>query len=597
MPSPSDGPLKRLIREIHRRSLWQVLGIYLIASWGVLSVVDTLGGALNLPEWFPSVALALLVVGLPVVLATAFVQEGGPGRAAEDVEIAGAPTNAPPPGGASGLFTWRNAFGGGVLAFALLGFVGTGWILFGGGLRPAAIEQSIAVLPFEDLSPERDQQYFVEGLSEEIINALSQIPDLKVAARTSTFILAEENANIEMIASALGVANVLEGSVRKSGDQVRINAQLIEAASGFQLWSETFDRELSDIFEIQDEIARAITDQLQVTLSGEQQTQLVAEATGSIEAHEAYLRGRYFWNQRTEERIRSAITEFQRAIDLDPSYAEAYSGLADSYLVLPDYATVTPTTFDPPGIGEGVEAARQAVEHDPNLGMAHASLGNAHGVWGQWETAESEFVRAIELSPGYATAHGWYSLLLTETGRADEAVIAGRRAVAADPVSPVISNQLWWGLFAAKRYEEAVQQGRITIELAPSWASGWRELAEALFAVGEYEEALEARLNRARLMGLDTAVVIGYHEAMTRHAQTGEPQSLSLPADFALPPIELSFIYAGTGQRERALEAFENLVQGRRFDWAARVDAIWTGELLADDPRYQALLEEAGITW
>ena len=594
MASPSDNPLKRLIREIHRRSLLQVLGIYILASWAVLSVVDTLGGALNLPEWFPAFALALLLVGLPIVLATAFVQEGMSGRSAGEQAVAGSDS---PPSGTSGLFTWRNALGGGVLAFALLGFVGTGWILFGGGLRPTSIEQSIAVLPFEDLSPERDQQYFVEGLSEEIINALSQIGDLKVSARTSTFLLAEQGTDIAIVANTLGVANVLEGSVRKEGDQIRVIATLIEAESGFQLWSNTYNRELTGIFRIQDEIARAITDQLRVTLLGDQQNQLVDEATKSIEAHEAYLRGRYFWNQRTEESIRNAITEFQRAIDLDPAYAEAYSGLADSYLVLPDYMAVTPTTFDFPGIGEGVEAAQQAVALDPDLAMARASLGSAHRSSGQWQSAESEYVRAIELSPGYATAHGWYSLLLTETGRADEAVIEGRRGVAADPVSRVISAQLFLALSAAERYEEAVEQARITVELDPSWPTGWRELAEALFALGEYEEALEARLNPALLAGRDTAVVRGYHEAMTRYAQTGEPQSFFLPRDFVMTPRKYIAIYAGTGQRERALEAFESMVLDGRFNWAASSHVLWTADLLDDDPRYQALLAEAGITW
>ncbi len=233
--------LRQLIHEIHRRSLWQVLGIYLVASWAVLQVVDTLGGALRLPEWLEPMALVLLIIGLPIVLATAFIQEGGPGRDAEGEEVVGPPVDAPS-GGASSLFTWRNAILGGVGAFALLGFVGTGWILFGGGLRPTSIEQSIAVLPFEDLSPEADQQYFVEGLSEEIINALTQIRDLKVAASTSAFAFQDSDLDIRTIADSLGVANVLEGSVRKAGDRIRIDAQLIEAESGFHLWSSQFNR-------------------------------------------------------------------------------------------------------------------------------------------------------------------------------------------------------------------------------------------------------------------------------------------------------------------------------------------------------------------
>ncbi len=317
MVSPSEGPLRRFIREIHRRSLWQVLGIYLVASWAVLQVVDTLGGALNLPDWFPSFALALLIIGLPIVLATAFVQEGRPGHQAKDVATRTA--DAPP--GAS-LFTWRNAFGGGVLAFALLGFVGTGWILFGGGLGGGSdtgdspnIEQSVAVLPFDNMSGDPDNEYFSDGITEELLNALAQIPDLRVPGRTSSFAFKGQNLRNQQIADTLGVAHILEGSVRRSGETVVITARLVEARSDAQLWSNTFQRELDDIFAIQREIATAIADQLQVTLSGDQQRRLVTEATESTEAHEAYLRGRYFWNQRTPATLQTAFTQFQRAID------------------------------------------------------------------------------------------------------------------------------------------------------------------------------------------------------------------------------------------------------------------------------------------
>ena len=335
--------------------------------------------------------------------------------------------------------------------FVLLGGVGLDWLMFGEarggtasteldaatGLEGAAtsIARSIAVLPFDDLSPEGDQQYFVEGLSEEIIHALAQIPGLEVAARTSTFLLAEQGTDIGTVASTLGVANVLEGSVRKSGDRIRITAQLIEHESGFHLWSESFDRELTDIFAIQDEIARAITDQLQVRLSGDKRTRLVTEATRNTEAHEAYLRGRYFWSQRTEASLRTAITEFQRAVDLDPDYAEAYSGLTDSHLNVDSY-TLDPEKWDfETNLERTLTAARRAVSLAPDLGMARASLG--HGLWavGEWDRAEQELELAIELNPGYATAHQWYGNYLLTTGRADEGIIHAAQAVELDPVS------------------------------------------------------------------------------------------------------------------------------------------------------------------
>ncbi len=258
----SDGPFKRFVREIHRRSLWQVLGIYLVTSWAVLSAVDTLGGALNLPEWFPSVASALLVVGLPIVLATAFLQEGGPGHDMGDVGVAG-PTA--PPSGTSFLFTWRNAFGGGVLAFALLGFVGTGWVLFGGGIgggpgtgEATTRERSVAVLPFANMSGDSENEYFSDGITEELLNALTQLPDLRVPGRTSSFAFKDEGLTTQQIADTLDVAHVLGGSVRRDGERVLITAELIDARTDTRLWSDSFERELDDVFASQREIASAI---------------------------------------------------------------------------------------------------------------------------------------------------------------------------------------------------------------------------------------------------------------------------------------------------------------------------------------------------
>ena len=265
-PAMANGPFKRFVREIHRKSLWQVLGIYVVASWGVLSVVDTLGGALNLPDWFPSVALGLLIVGLPVVLATAFVQDGAAGDldlANDSVDVSG--------GGASGLFTRRNAALSGVGAFALLGFVGTGWVLFGGGIGDTTnddptIERSVAVLPFVNMSGDSNNEYFSDGITEELLNALAHLPDLRVPGRTSSFAFKDGGLTIRQIADTLDVAHVVEGSVRRQGETVLITAQLIDAQTDAHLWSDTFERELTDIFAIQREIATAIADQLQVSL-------------------------------------------------------------------------------------------------------------------------------------------------------------------------------------------------------------------------------------------------------------------------------------------------------------------------------------------
>ena len=596
-PAMANGPLKRLVREIHRKSLWQVLGIYVVASWGVLSVVDTLGGALNLPDWFPSVALGLLIVGLPVVLATAFVQDGGQDGAAGDLDLARDSTDVAGVG-ASGLFTWRNAGLSGVGAFAFLGFVGTGWVLFGGGIGDTTdddptIERSVAVLPFVNMSGDSNNEYFSDGITEELLNALAHLPDLRVPGRTSSFAFKDGGLTIRQIADTLDVAHVLEGSVRRQGETVLITAQLIDAQTDAHLWSDTFERELTDIFAIQREIATAIADQLQVSLSGAEQARLVGEGTANTEAYEAYLRGRYFWNQRTAESIQTAISEFQRAVDLDSNYAEAYSGLADSYLIIDNYVFRTMPDYRT-NSELGLAAAQRAVSLRPDLGMAHASLG--FGLWmvGDWENADRELERAIELNPGYAIGHMWRAWVLSSTGRADEAVGPAQRALELDPVSRVISLVSGEVFLFAGRMEEAIEQLRKTIGLAPEWANPWFDLGHALLIEGRYDEGLEAWLNYARFANLDVAIQAASYQAMVRYRETGEPHTFP---DHDENPTGQILMYAESGQPDQAIELFEALVLSGAYGWAGSTHSLPTGDLLGDDLRYQALLEEAGITW
>jgi tetratricopeptide (TPR) repeat protein len=321
---------------------------------------------------------------------------------------------------------------------------------------------------------------------------------------------------------------------------------------------------------------------------------LVADATESTGAHEAYLRGRYFWSQRTIASLQSAITEFQRAVELDPNYAEAWSGLADSYLVLPsrldfpDWAEV---------LSRAVPAAERAVALAPDLGMSHASLGYAYTLSARWQEAEREFRRAIQLNPGYATTHGWYAILLICTGRADEAVVEATAGVALDPVSPAVNSQLGLALKAAGRGEESIDQYRKASALQPTASSPYLILGGLLLQAGEYDEAMEVALTHARLAGRDTVLVRGAVGAAVRYHETGEPQPFAVPEGMRMLGAGLLAYYALTGQRDVALQAFARLVRGPA-DWtAALTDAMYTRDLLADDPRYQALLEEAGITW
>lgn len=590
------GPFKRLVHEIHRKSLWQVLGIYAVTSWAVLSGVGTLGDALNLPDWFPSLALALLIVGLPVVLAAAFIQDGGQDRVDENLELLPDPTDASKVS-VSGLLTRRSALRF-VGAFVLLGFVGIGWALFGVGISGTTddeptIERSVAVLPFVNMSGDSNNEYFSDGITEELLNALAQLPDLRVPGRTSSFAFKDEGLTIRQIADTLDVAHILEGSVRRQRNTVLITAQLIDAQTDAHLWSDTFERELTDIFAIQREIASAIADQLQVSLSGEEEARLVGEGTASTEAYEAYLRGRYFWNQRTEMSIRTAISEFQRAVDLDSNYAEAYSGLADSYLILDNYVFRTMPDY---GTNSelGLAAAQRATSLRPDLGMAHASLG--FGLWmvGDWENAVRELERAIELNPGYAIGHMWRAWVLSSTGRAVEAVSSAQRALELDPVSRVISLVLGEVLLFTTQMEGAIEQLQKTIDLAPGWANPWYDLGYALLFEGRYEEGREAWLNYARLADLDVAIQAAAYQAMVRYRETGNPHTFP---DHDENPRGQIIIYAESGQPGRAIELFDALIRSGAYGWAGSTHSLPFGALLSDDSRYQALLEEAGITW
>ena len=501
----------------------------------------------------------------------------------------------------SRLFTWKHAILGGVGAFFVLIGVGVGWVMFGNGTgsttaeASTSIEPSVAVMPCTDASAPGDQTPLTQGFAEGIIGGLAQLPGLKVIGITSVIALLELNADIEEIAETLDVATVLECDLQQVGETVRVRPRLVEAATGAVLWSEAIDGPASNVFAIQDALARAVTDELQVALAGGAETPLVAQGTTVPEAFQAYQRGRFFVSQRTVQRLRDAITEFELAIELDPEYAEAYSGLADSYLLVPSYDLTSTPQDQRMSVDQGLIAARRAVQLGPSLGMAHTSLG--YGLWwgGEWERAEQEFELAIDLEPGYATAHQWYGAHFRSTGSAIEAVIHAERALELDPVARIISRNLGRSLWAAGRIDEAIEQHRETTALAPEWQGGWFDLSAALLEVGEYEEGQEAFGRYLEIANVDVQAARDAYEAAIRYHQTGHLQTFS---DFEWGRRALIWLYTETGQSERLLPLLEEMVRAGNYGPAASLDARSPhSDLLRDDPRYQALLEEAGITW
>ncbi|MEE8447753.1 MAG: hypothetical protein V3S52_08890, partial [Gemmatimonadota bacterium] len=381
--------LRQLIHEIHRRSLWQVLGIYVLGSWLALQAVDTLAGALNLPDWAPPLALFLLIIGLPIVLATAFIQEGARPASVEAAGEEAAEPGSHKTGSHHRFFTWRNAMLGAVAASLLWGGVAIGWFLFGrssesaqaAGQPPGVAEasiidlRSIAVLPFSNRAADEGESavFFAEGIHDDILAQLSQIDSLTVISRTSVMQYAGTTKPMREIAGELGVGTVLEGAVQRAGDRVRVNVKLIDASMDRQLWAQTYDEELTaaNIFAIQSDIARKIAAALQATLAPDVEVRIESRPTESLEAYDLYTRGRYVLNRSgTREDLESAADLYRQAIAADSAYALAHVGLAGTYMFLWGNGFLAAEEALP----QARAAVERALELDETLAEAHAAL-------------------------------------------------------------------------------------------------------------------------------------------------------------------------------------------------------------------------------
>ncbi len=424
--------------------------------------------------------------------------------------------------------------------------------------EPVSNDQSIAVLPFVDMSPAKDQEYLSDGMSEELLNHLSKIQGLKVISRTSSFSFKGKNVDVRKIGENLGVANILEGSIRKSGNTIRITAQLIEVSNGTHLWSETYDREMKDVFALQDEISKMIVDILKIKLSGKQTNQLAGSFTKNTEAYEDYLRGRYHWNTRTDEGIKKAIGYFEDAIKKDSGYAAAYSGLADTYLTLYDYELMS---FDE-STAKAKDAAQRALKINENLAEAHNSLAHIDLHEWKWESAEQGFRRAITLDPTYILAHHWYALCLTAIGKTNEAVTQMEKARELDPLSTRINADLGMAYLSAGRYDEAIAQEHKTLELNPRsagarWIRGMAYQQKKMFeeAIKDYRSALELAPNNPNFLA-----ALGHV-----YASSGNPVEANKILDtlFAVnkrepvSPFFLALVYTGLNDKENALKWLE----------------------------------------
>ena len=463
-------------------------------------------------------------------------------------------------------------------------------------INGAEWENSIAVLPFADLSPHKDQEYFCDGMAEELINALTKIEKLQVASRTSAFQFKEKGYDIHEIGKKLKVKSVLEGSVRKAGNRLRITAQLINVEDGYHLWSEKYDRDLEDIFAIQDEISLAIIDKLKVKLLREEKAKLIKRHTDNLEAYNLYLKGLYFWNRRHEGDLKRAIDYFQQAIKKDPLYAFPYIGIADTFNLLGHFG------FLPPGeaFPKAKAAAKKALEIDDTLGEAHTSLGWISTMYDwDWLSAENEYKLAIKLNPNYATAHEWYALFLAGMERFDEAIAEMKRAQALDPLSLMINAVAGVAFYFARQYDKAIEQYQKTIEMNPSFSFAHLWLGMAYLEKAKYEEAV-ASLQKGAAAGGDMTYALGYlGMGYGLSGQKDEAIKIldklkKISKEKYVSPSHIGFIYFGLGEKSQFFKYF-NKACSEREPQCFYSKAIPHFDGLRSDPRFKALLKKMNL--
>lgn len=454
---------------------------------------------------------------------------------------------------------------------------------------------SIAVLPFVNLSADAENEYFCDGLAEEILNALARVDKLKVVARTSAFSFKGRNAKVIDIAAALNVNSVLEGSVRKSNNRLRINAQLVNAADGYQLWSERYDREMEDIFDVQDEIAVAVVEALKIKLLGEEKAALLKRHTQSAEAHEYYLRGLSHFNKWTPADFDKAIENFQRAIAIDLNYASAYAAMADAFTELSFFSF---SVADPGP--KARDAAEKALQLDEGLAEAHNSLALIK-MYFDWDYAgaEAEFKRAIDINPGNASVHMWYGWFLGLMGRFDESLGELDRARELDPLSAPNINAIGVVLYWSGQTDKALAQFKDVLELHPNYPVTLAFLAEAYAQKGDLTSAIATIETIATdVMDPQALSVLGYVFARSANREKAV-QILDKFKQLSIkgysPAINIAHIYAGLGDHEDALEWLTKACD-ERVTWVPFMKVDPKFDVLRSDPRFGELLQRAGFT-
>ena len=591
--------IARFWLELKRRKVIRLISVYAAASFVLLELLDIITEPLRLPEWTMAFIIVLLCVGFIVAVILSWIYDYGPEGVIRTESIEDTKEQESP----SVPVKKRVKTSAVVIAALIVVAVILAYPkIFRKdkleGIMDTDGEISIAVLPFVDMSPDHDQEYFCEGMAEEIINALSHITDLRVVARTSAFSFKDKNVDIREIGKKLNVEVILEGSVRKSGDNLRVTAQLINIEDGYQLWSEKYERKLADVFAIQDEISLAIVDKLKVKLLSKEKNELLRRYTENKEAYNLFLEGRYYWNRRSEVGFNKAFGFFERAIELDPDYALAYAGMADCYCMLSMHLA-RPEPF----IRKGRIAAEKALSIDETLAEAHASLGFIKLTYDwDWLGSERSFKQALHLNPRYPTANNWYAVLLSLLDRHDEAIHYMTQAWEYDPGSPIINRDLGVIYAWAGEYQKAINQLQSTIDMDPGFAPAYFFMGNVYCWMKEYDLAIEY-YEKVREMTGDFFDIIGvlslsYAKLGDIEAATGELNRLDSLAKTQedIRAFEYSLIYAGLKNKDKVFEWLDIAYKNHEFGIALMgCEAVLWFEDLRQEPRFKDFLTKIGF--
>ncbi|KAA9131346.1 tetratricopeptide repeat protein [Marinihelvus fidelis] len=590
------------LAELKRRNVFRAGIAYVLMGWVLLQGADFVLDLIGAPEWVIRALAVVIVVGLPITLFFAWAFEMTPEGLKRDHEVDRSQSITPQTG--RKLDRAIIAF----LAVALLLVLAERFFLAEPAPVPEQVTEatseeeagpppdtgtSLAVLAFENMSPDPENEFFADGISEEILNVLSGLEDLRVIARTSAFSFKGSGATVAEIAGKLDVSHVLEGSVRRAGNRVRVTAQLIETNGESHLWSETYDRDLDDIFAVQDEIARAITRELQLQLTPEQENLLVAQPTDNLEAYNKYLQGRQLWHSRGPQNLQAAAILLQDAVELDPGFAEAWAALADTWLLIPEYSPTRTLETIPPAR----DAVNRALELKPGMPQALTTRAYIRFMYDfDWDNAARDFERAIELDPDYPTAQQWYGEYLAVRNRDTDAALAQfRKAAQMDPLAPVMWNVSGWVAAQAGRLEESNRYYERTLEIEPGFLATYANLTLNYIQLGEYEHAREMWVRAAALGEFDTEdgfnLIEAMHDPTARQAYI---EGLATNPNWRSGAVDRAFVYMLLGEEERAMADLERgLEVGDPY--AAHANRMTIYDPLRDDPRFQAYLAKMNL--